>query len=785
MAGKPGRIFGKEPDTRFQEFDPINNTPVYTIPTSSGKIQPNQFLKSGGGILNGPFGSVEDLLDIASAVLDLSLNAAGEEVKIRRVVHVNPETGTTDTLTVIQTQGKEIPYQELIIVGIAGDTLTISHDGSTSGTQRAILCPGNTDFTLTGDEAIYLIYDSSLSKWILLSGGSTASGATFPLSYSIDDQGNKGGVTVTHDLSASTAHMLKFTATGADTIAFSNIPSSGTGIDWYVEITQDSTGGRVITWPSAVDPEPSLSTTADVTGLVALHTDDGGTIIRAVVLLNGGSSTVGANKTLSNLDATTTINSSLVPDTAGTLDLGSDLKYWDQMKTEEIKFLGSKPDPPSSSATSISVDATGDLQFGLVDDTDFYKFYFDGTLGVTIQETGGLGQVNSANFKATNNIIMIDSSGDPAGNGIFKMNGNDVKVYSGGAVRNFSNIGGSGGAATTTLDNLGTTSINAALVPDTAGTLDLGSDAGYWDQVKCQEIKFLGSKSAPAGGVTQITMSSGNDMQFGVNAATDVYKYYFNGNSRVTFQETGSEGLVTTDQLKANKQFILLDSSSDPAINGIFMNNGGDIQVYSGGSVRNFSNIGGGGETAIWTVNHDANGNTLILDADADSSIASTSDDNIELTTGGSVRISISNTSLLVADQLTVSGVTQLDGNVSLGDTNSDTITANGDFISDLNPRDSGGSGQYDIGGSTAVEHWRHGYFDGTLTCDALAADNGTKITIKHDMDFTSGKFADMGNTQSGTGAAGAGDAIPATPDGYFSVKVLGIEHVVPYYAKS
>ena len=73
------------------------------------------------------------------------------------------------------------------------------------------------------------------------SGGSGSGGGSesFPLEYSINDQGNKGGVTITHDLSATTAHMLKFTATGDITIAHSNIPTSGTGLDWYIEITTD------------------------------------------------------------------------------------------------------------------------------------------------------------------------------------------------------------------------------------------------------------------------------------------------------------------------------------------------------------------------------------------------------------------------------------------------------------------------------------------------------------------------------------------------------------------
>jgi len=126
-----------------------------------------------------------------------------------------------------------------------------------------------------------------------IAASTPASGIAFPVRYPVDNQGSKGGVTVTHDMSAVTAHDLKFTATGAVTLSFTNYPASGTGIDWYVEITQDGTGGHAITWPSEVAPVPTVSTAADATTRISLHTDDGGTIVVPVFL---GTASAGAGE---------------------------------------------------------------------------------------------------------------------------------------------------------------------------------------------------------------------------------------------------------------------------------------------------------------------------------------------------------------------------------------------------------------------------------------------------------------------------------------------------------
>jgi len=83
-------------------------------------------------------------------------------------------------------------------------------------------------------------------------------------------------------------------------------------------------------------------------------------------------------------------------------------------------------------------------------------------------------------------------------------------------------------------------------------------------------------------------------------------------------------------------------------------------------------------EVFVWTADHDANGNVLILDPDGDSSISSASDDSIQVATGGSVEMSVTNGFVTVSNALIVNG------NSTLGNAISDTITFNGVMSSDI-----------------------------------------------------------------------------------------------------
>jgi hypothetical protein len=75
----------------------------------------------------------------------------------------------------------------LKIIGVVGDTITITHDfGSATGTQRPILCPNGVDYTLSGAGFVSMIFDTSISKWVIHSD-SGGGDITFPVTTTVKE----------------------------------------------------------------------------------------------------------------------------------------------------------------------------------------------------------------------------------------------------------------------------------------------------------------------------------------------------------------------------------------------------------------------------------------------------------------------------------------------------------------------------------------------------------------------------------------------------------------------
>lgn len=85
--------------------------------------------------------------------------------------------------------------------------------------------------------------------------------------------------TLTLDLSTGRFFNVSLNA-NVTTLAFSNVPSSVAAII-DLKLTQDATGGRTFTWPSAVKwPNgyvPTVTSTANSVDIFTLLTTDGGT----------------------------------------------------------------------------------------------------------------------------------------------------------------------------------------------------------------------------------------------------------------------------------------------------------------------------------------------------------------------------------------------------------------------------------------------------------------------------------------------------------------------------
>lgn len=293
------------------------------------------------------------------------------------------------------------------------------------------------------DQARYLLEIVSRetpteTRFEVISGG-TGGGVTFPLTPNINPRGNVSGI-VTVDLSLVTAHYQEMVLIGNITFVFSNPPADNKEIEFLLDITQDATGGRTIQWPPEVRVEPTVGSGANARTLIIVSTVDNGTNYDALIVTGG--TVNAANKTLSNLIDPTAISVDLLF-SASTFDIGGTVNPPDRVFTQALRLEtgGSL----LSTAVMIRNNATH-LQMNVPVNTDAYEFAWAGTNRATFTAPGDLSllSVDKANLKSDLQFQNIAS--DPAVAGNMRMNGTDVKVFSGGAVRNMSDIGSGGGS---------------------------------------------------------------------------------------------------------------------------------------------------------------------------------------------------------------------------------------------------------------------------------------------------------------------------------------------------
>ena len=61
------------------------------------------------------------------------------------------------------------PGREMVLFNIGSFTITLSHDSASSTAANRFLCPGSTNFALTANAAVRLVYDATSSRWRVVS----------------------------------------------------------------------------------------------------------------------------------------------------------------------------------------------------------------------------------------------------------------------------------------------------------------------------------------------------------------------------------------------------------------------------------------------------------------------------------------------------------------------------------------------------------------------------------------------------------------------------------------
>ena len=152
-------------------------------------------------------------------------------------------------------------------------------------------------------------------------------------------------------------------------------------------------------------------------------------------------------------------------------------------------------------------------------------------------------------------IQMKDTSADPTTNGQFTRNGNDVKVYTGGAVKSLSDIGSGGG---------GGSPFAESLLPTDTDTYDLGSSAKQWQNLYIDGVAVVDQISCSGqidgGGIT----ASG--ALYGGTTLTAVGATYLNG--AVTLGDASGDDINVKGKLDFINNFSTQYYASHPAVTG-------------------------------------------------------------------------------------------------------------------------------------------------------------------------------------------------------------------------
>lgn len=133
-----------------------------------------------GGSLKGPLAFTAETAAIDTGDLDITMTSAGTQKQPRSTIFIATESGTTDTLDTIT--GRIYEGQILVLMGISGNTITITHNNGGAG---SILCPDDTDFTLSDDESIILQDDvtAATQTWRIIGGSQVGSSGSSVLDH--------------------------------------------------------------------------------------------------------------------------------------------------------------------------------------------------------------------------------------------------------------------------------------------------------------------------------------------------------------------------------------------------------------------------------------------------------------------------------------------------------------------------------------------------------------------------------------------------------------------------
>jgi hypothetical protein len=139
------------------------------------------------------------------------------------------------------------------------------------------------------DDGDVLTWDDGAEEWVAAPGGSANAELNIEGGQSVIMAHGSMGSTETFDPTDGNVHTGTLNANCTFTL---NAPTGSGAALLELWLTQDGTGGWVITWPGSVTVQGTLDTTLGTTSRVVLETIDGGTAWVATVVGSGGGSSL-------------------------------------------------------------------------------------------------------------------------------------------------------------------------------------------------------------------------------------------------------------------------------------------------------------------------------------------------------------------------------------------------------------------------------------------------------------------------------------------------------------
>ncbi len=464
-----------------------------------------------------------------------------------------------------------------------------------------------------------------------------------------------------------------------------------------------------------------------------------------------GTSTFNGNVTLGNATTDTVtftarVNSNVLPSTNGTLDLGGTLNKWNNIYANA--FIGAiNGNADTSSQISVgtttgilsyfltfvnSNNATRDNEFLYTDAGISYNPSTDLLTLTNLSVTGitTLTGLLDANGAATIDNVRIGVAGD---NEIDTSTGNLILDSASGITTIDDNLIVSGistfqgnvtlGDATTDTVTF-TARVNSNVLPSTNGTLDLGGTLNRWSTIYA--TTFNGAITGNADTATKLAtvrnIAITGDLSWNVNfdGSTNVTSIGTLANSGVTAATYGSSTTVPVFAVDAKGRVTSVTNT------GI---NFAAATVSQSDSVRTISNT---------------TSNASFYPTFVDSNNAVAAYESLYTDAGISYNPF---TDLLTVSNLTVSGISTFNGNTTLGDATTDTVTFNARVNSSVLPST---NGTLDLGSS--LNKWNVVYSNSFVGAITGNADTATKLatarnfSITGDVDAPTVSFDGTGN---------------------------------------